>query len=131
MEFYISTVQATYIARPLLQSYPITDKDGCKRSFRAVWFEQYNWLEYSVTENRAFCFACRHFGVVGHNSEIAYTTTGFQNWKKAHAKTGFPQHNRCDSHVEAMVAWVAFKSIKQSGAYSVRAMVDEQYLKQV
>ena len=40
--------------------YPKTD--GQKENFKSMWFENYEWLEYSVSKNSAFCFTCRMFG---------------------------------------------------------------------
>ena len=88
--------------QPRLSLYPTTAKSGRKRAFRFASFEQFKWLEYSISLNAAFCFACRHFGGTGKLAKPSYTIGGFQNWKKAqYSDGGFPQHNKCDYHVNA------------------------------
>ena len=32
-----------------------------KRSFTQDWYSTFNWIEYSVSLDAAFCFSCRHF----------------------------------------------------------------------
>ncbi|CAK6977219.1 hypothetical protein KUCAC02_016525 [Scomber scombrus] len=56
-----------------------------RRSFNRAWYEQYGWMEYSVTNDAAFCFSCRHF-------IPAFTVSGFQNWRKA--QECFKAHNQ-------------------------------------
>lgn len=74
---------------------------------------------------------CRHFGAAGKLAKpsytiFSYTVGGFQNWKKAHySDGGFPQHSKCDYHVDAMVAWADFEKMKASGLGNVRQMQSE------
>lgn len=32
-----------------------------QRSFNSSWYDQFKWLEYNLTEDKAFCFPCRLF----------------------------------------------------------------------
>jgi len=43
--------------RPKIQVYPINNEKE-KRRFRSYWYSRYNWLEYSVSKDALFCFAC-------------------------------------------------------------------------
>ena len=54
--------------RPKIQVYPINNEKE-KRRFRSYW---YNWLEYSVSKDSAFCFACRKFSI-----EVGCSSTNF------------------------------------------------------
>jgi hypothetical protein len=45
-------------AQPKLMSYK-QNKDN--RSFRSIWYLKYPWLEYSIEQDCAFCYYCRHF----------------------------------------------------------------------
>ena len=45
----------------LIGRFPSTLVGTKKRSFNPDWFKTYNWLEYSVEREAAFCFPCRHF----------------------------------------------------------------------
>lgn len=58
--------------QPKLTAYRI-NRD--RRSFRSVWFSQFNWLEYSEQTDLAFCFYCRHFST-GTNLNIRVRETG-------------------------------------------------------
>lgn len=44
--------------------------------------QKFDWLEYDVKMDAAFCFACRNFcGAEQHTSSGgAFTTSGFRNW---------------------------------------------------
>ena len=44
--------------QPKLLAFP---KDAHERKFLSTWYSQYDWLEYSVSKNAAYCFACRQF----------------------------------------------------------------------
>ncbi|XP_076315924.1 52 kDa repressor of the inhibitor of the protein kinase-like [Tachypleus tridentatus] len=46
---------------PDLKRYPATEYSGQSKSFNKNWRNQFTWLEYSVTQDAAFCFACRLF----------------------------------------------------------------------
>ena len=51
--------------QPQLQVYPRrtfgSHSQLTLRSFNHSWFKQYSWLEYSLSIDAAFCYACRHF----------------------------------------------------------------------
>ena len=93
------------------------------RCFQAKWYAAYPWLEYSQSTNAAICFACRHFPAAGRGVELAYTTSGFRNWKKAQTKEGgFHQHDQSDNHKLAFAAWCDYKLMKSSGQGTVLQM---------
>ncbi|KAI5338278.1 hypothetical protein L3X38_017549 [Prunus dulcis] len=54
------------------------------RRFIAHWFDDHDWLEYSIAKDVAFCLHCylfkSNFDQVGRD---AFTGVGFNNWKKA------------------------------------------------
>ncbi|CAF0990826.1 unnamed protein product [Adineta steineri] len=85
--------------QPKLASYK-TNKDD--RSFHAQWFASFPWLEYSIEQDRVFCYYCRHFNdasnFVNRNQSDAFTS-GYCNWKNAMTKTqGFRKHELSVSH---------------------------------
>ena len=41
--------------RPLLRHYPATIVGQQDRYFNRRWYEDYKWLEYSISKDRAFC----------------------------------------------------------------------------
>lgn len=80
----------------------------CKdnRSFQRGWLEKYSWLEYSISRDAAFCFACRQFALKNGNIDTTFTNTGFSNWKKALEKCrGFHLHESSITHRNAMLSW--------------------------
>ncbi|KAM1995551.1 hypothetical protein ACFX15_028585 [Malus domestica] len=56
---------------------------GINRRFIPQWFDEFDWLEYSVSKDAAFCLYCylfkTNFEQVGSE---AFTGDGFKNWKK-------------------------------------------------
>uniref|UniRef100_A0A1X7V3Y4 TTF-type domain-containing protein n=1 Tax=Amphimedon queenslandica TaxID=400682 RepID=A0A1X7V3Y4_AMPQE len=47
--------------QPVKIKFPVTYFSGKARSFYPDWFKLYPWLEYSVSKDAAFCYACRLF----------------------------------------------------------------------
>lgn len=66
------------------------------RRFNPAWFDRYdNWLEYSVSEDKAFCLCCYLFrdNIQKQGGNDAFVTEGFSSWNKS---------ERLASHVGAM-----------------------------
>ena len=90
------------------------------RSFKEDWYKKFDWLEYSISNDAAYCFSCYLFkpiNVIRHGDE-AFTKDGFKNWKKASEKfqehvggVGSPHHN-------AKIQFEAFKNQRQSLPFS-------------
>lgn len=112
------------IKQVILNEYP---KQSNNRSFRASWYKQFKWLQYSPTKDAAFCYACVQFNPNG-TKETAYTESGFRNWKNAlDVKRGFPKHEKCQTHLQAMIMWEERK-LRISTCTSVSSMVNETVL---
>ena len=47
--------------QPYEHTFPKRKIKGKNRHFSFVWFTQYNWLEYSISNVAAFCFVCYLF----------------------------------------------------------------------
>ena len=110
---------------PTLHKYPTRMFGVQQRSFCKGWMEPYPWLEYSVSQDAVFCFACRHFlggGGHGFHREPTYTTSGFHNWRKATAS--FKGHHESMGHKFAMEAWTEFKLKAKSGS-KITNMLDK------
>ncbi|KAK1379670.1 TTF-type domain-containing protein [Heracleum sosnowskyi] len=79
-------VRRAYIAkgpfRPVHYTFP---KNGDSRTFQANWFGEFDWLEYSIHKDAAFCMWCYLFNPkrADNSGKNAFTTTGFKKWKKA------------------------------------------------
>ena len=109
--------------RPLLRRYPATKVGQQDRYFNRRWYEDYKWLEYSISKDRVFCFACRHFQRPGnHGEKAAFTHNGYQNWKKA--TSSFKTHNVSVEHKYAMAVWNEWTIQKESGSTICNALSD-------
>lgn len=62
------------------QTYPMTKFGNQKRSFNASYFNEHNWLEYSIQNDALYCFPCRNFST--NDNEGIFSKIGFRNWKK-------------------------------------------------
>jgi hypothetical protein len=50
--------------QPILKLFPRTKFNDKFRQFNSSWYKLYpSWLEYSVLNDGAFCFVCRHFSI--------------------------------------------------------------------
>ncbi|XP_034211299.1 zinc finger MYM-type protein 1-like [Prunus dulcis] len=69
--------------QPRGHSFPQSNISGLNRRFIPQWFDEFDWLEYSVSKDAAFCLYCNlfksNFEQVGSE---AFTGAGFKNWKK-------------------------------------------------
>ncbi|KAJ6640384.1 Organic cation transporter protein, partial [Pseudolycoriella hygida] len=75
------------------------------RAFQLGWLDRFQWLEYSVSRDAAYCFVCRQFDVVG-TKELAFKVNGFSKWKRALEKNaGFVKHEQAVTHKSAMISW--------------------------
>ena len=105
-------------SQPKLASFPKGRKNRC---FRAIWYESFRWLEYSVKQDRAFCFACRNFSTSTSKSDIAFMKTGWNAWAKA-TKTnrGLRKHDACSDHLLSMTRWESHASQREQEAAGIR-----------
>ena len=89
-------------AQPILPSYK---NNHDNRSFQKQWFINRPWLEYSIKNDKIYCFYCRHFGLtsplINRNQSDSFSR-GYNNWKNALDKRkGLPQHESSLAHVSA------------------------------
>lgn len=112
-----------------LQSYPTRIIYGKNRSFNRGWFNQREWLEYSVLADAAFCFPCRKFAIGSSaNSDKTFTEIGFTNWKTAMEKNkGFARHSASKEHLKCNSLWKEYSARRATGA-EVSTLVNEGQL---
>ncbi|KAL4101261.1 hypothetical protein QTP88_021281 [Uroleucon formosanum] len=111
--------------RPVLSTYTKTKFGKQYRSFQSEWYKNYEWLEYSIKSNAAFCFVCRIFDTSG--VEDIWTKTGCNNWQKFIVKIG--KHQNADFHKTNLTKMVAYKTNKQSG--SIMAKLSDAHRNQI
>ncbi|CAL2256046.1 unnamed protein product [Prunus armeniaca] len=71
--------------QPKDHTFPQTDLSGYDRCFNVKWFDEFDWLEYSISKDTAFCLYCSLFKSnfrIGQGCSDAFTEMGFKNWKK-------------------------------------------------
>jgi hypothetical protein len=104
--------------RPAGHKFPKTKKDGKgqSRGFVGSWFDQFDWLEYSVAKDAAYCFYCYLFKPqqARFHSNDTFTKVGFRNWKNA--KDSFKEHAQSIDgfHNNARKRALDFKNQRQS-----------------
>ncbi|CAN6572903.1 unnamed protein product [Malus baccata var. baccata] len=70
--------------RPTKYEFPYTLYAKKKRLFVISWFEEYDWLEYSISKDAAFCLHCYLFKInFSQLGSDAFTGVGFKKWKNA------------------------------------------------
>ena len=110
--------------QPNLLSYPREQKN---RSFRAIWYTSFPWLEYSIAKDKAFCFACRNFSTSTSKSDTAFTKVGFSTWSKAmETNCGFKSHDASSEHLLSMTRWESYSTQKKNPAAGIRNMLDPE-----
>lgn len=81
--------------------FPVTDK----RRFNPKYLNEYAWLEYSISNDAAYCYACRQFSPT-HDGDNVFKYSGFSNWKSAgESNKGFKRHHMSAIHVQSMAKW--------------------------
>ncbi|KAI5343730.1 hypothetical protein L3X38_011606 [Prunus dulcis] len=71
--------------QPKDHTFPQTDLSGYDRRFNVKWFDEFDWLEYSISKDAAFCLYCYLFKSnfkIGQGCSDVFTEVGFTNWKK-------------------------------------------------
>lgn len=82
------------------------------RSFQKKWYEQFQWLEYSIKLDAAFCFACRSFI---SNPEPSFSV-GFKDCKHATGQKGMlTTHSNGKYHTQSVVAWNEYETRVRMG----------------
>ena len=96
-------------SRPVVD-FPPTVFSGKKRSFNPKWYEEFEWLEYSISRDAAFCYPCRVFTTGSGKAEGTFTVTGFRDWKHASGNSGvLHNHDKCSVHRNAVIAWGQYR----------------------
>nr|XP_051204848.1 uncharacterized protein LOC127318387 isoform X4 [Lolium perenne] len=101
------------------------------RSFLAKWYDQYDWLEYSVEKDAAYCFHCFLFkssSISSHYGHDAFTKNGFKCWKKGPEQ--FKKHvgNASSIHNNARNSCEDFRNKKQSVAYALACYEEKSHI---
>ncbi|KAJ8027872.1 Zinc finger MYM-type protein 1 [Holothuria leucospilota] len=115
--------------QPDLASYPQIKVGGKNRSFNKAWYNQFTWLEYSVSNDAAFCYSCRIFpSVLGHK-ERNFTENWVNQWKKAIEK--FRKHSESESHKTSFSRWQHYLQSLTEGSISITSKISAHHSQEV
>ncbi|XP_019261256.1 PREDICTED: uncharacterized protein LOC109239186 [Nicotiana attenuata] len=77
--------------QPRYHDFPQSHFFGFMRRFNPLWFDEFNWLEYSVSTDVAYCLPCYLFK--GESNQQGggdvFSSKGFRNWNR---KECFKKH---------------------------------------
>ena len=143
----IAQISAFPPVRPVNIKFPTTPFGNTSRTFNPIWYDRFDWLEYSVKCDACFCYPCRMFGFTSGSStgksrpEPVFTSSGFRDWKHATGKSGvLTRHSNCFSHKQAELAWGQYKMNSKRGttiaermgsARSLTISQNRHYIKQL
>ena len=95
-----------------LRAYHVRTFGAKKRCFNAVRYQRWDWFEYSVKFDAAFCFPCRNFKSKAGGDfrrkrcELTFTVDGYLNWKHAtEMRRGFAKHAATKEHLACYSTW--------------------------
>ncbi|XP_052189870.1 uncharacterized protein LOC127799688 [Diospyros lotus] len=109
-------IRVTYLKvgpyQPKLIEYPRTEGKSQARHFQEKWFNQFPWLEYSPTMDKAYCFYCFLFQICGNfSNSSALVITGYYKWKRVNdglkcaflTYVGSSNHNMCERRAKDLM----------------------------
>lgn len=91
--------------QPNLPKYPCNSdiKEGKQRHFNSDWYKQYPHLEYSISNDAAFCFVCSLFpkGPNRPSANLSWSQYGVRNWDKMKSR-GKNKTGKLESHFSSL-----------------------------
>ena len=106
-------------SQPKMKQYP---RDKSKRCFLKDWFSQYKWLEYLKSEDKAYCYACRHYSTGTGRAEHTFTETGFSCWKNG--VQAFKKQDLSQDHLLSITRWETLRKQKNNQSLNIENMID-------
>ncbi|KAG8645341.1 hypothetical protein MANES_10G056233v8 [Manihot esculenta] len=104
------SLRRRYLAKgpcqPVGHEFPFTLSREKNRRFQVAWFKDYEWLEYSVSKDKAYCLYCYLFANNNRSGGNVFTEIGFNNWKDErrafvnHEGSPGSSHSGCRMKVE-------------------------------
>ena len=110
--------------------YPSRLQGQRYRCFHDSWYAEFDWLEYSIDRDAAFCFCCRlrSTHMSGSRSDPSFIIQGSGNWKDC--PNSFRRHASSEFHKTSYVHWIEGRHMKASGD-SIAQQLSRQYCKDV
>ncbi|XP_074296543.1 uncharacterized protein LOC141626797 [Silene latifolia] len=107
--------------------FPQTFQGNKMRRFKVLWYDKYDWLEYSEENNAAFCFCCYLFKEPSSIPKAnVFEIGGFKNWKNALDRfKKYVGKGTSSSHKVAKQKYESFINKKESIIEIVEKVSDE------
>ena len=97
--------------QPILQNYPRTTfgtgKNSRNRSFSHHWYSKFPFIEYSISKDAVFCYACRLFPHPTAFTEPVFTSVGYRGWKSI--RKSLEKHQSSGGHKGSMACWAGLR----------------------
>lgn len=101
-------------SRPILD-FPRKKMGDRQRCFSSKYYEECPWIEYSVNEDKVYCFVCRNFCTKNLRAQNQkFVTSGYDNWKKI--GEALQKHRNSLIHKQSTEIHVSFKHSIVSGS---------------
>ena len=89
------------------------------RKFNPSWYKTYNWIEYSLSKDKVYCFVCRHFSTAAQSEQSkAFLSEGFGLWTKctgdSERNNKLLKHKDCHFHVSNVYKYKSYLESKSS-----------------
>ncbi|KAF5794087.1 putative transcription factor and/or regulators TTF-type(Zn) family [Helianthus annuus] len=110
-----------------LEEYKPRGPKNNRRRFKYAWFDMFpDWLEYSPTKHKAYCFLCYLYNDKPNESHGhgAFTSEGFDNWKKVNDGDKCPllKHSKSSNHKNA---FLFYKNLLNQKAHLENFLIEE------
>ena len=97
--------------QPRNHEFPYTLFGNKSRRFNVAWFDEYpTWLEYSVSQDAAYCLCCYLFkpNIGAQAGGDSFVGVGFKNWSRKekfriHVGSVNSSHNKARANCEALL----------------------------
>ena len=101
-------------SRPVI-NYPKTKFGDRYRSFSSKFYDVYSWVEYSLKNDKIYCFICRNFckNKIRYQNE-KFVASGFSNWKKL--SDALLKHEHSTIHIQFTEMYIAYKQTLVAGS---------------
>lgn len=104
--------------QPIFQNYPRTTfgtgKNSRNHSFSYHWYSKFPFIEYSVSKDAVFCYACHLFPHPTAFKEPVFTSVGHRGWKSI--RKSLEKHQSSGAHKSSIARWASFNQSKDHGA---------------
>ncbi|XP_066334370.1 uncharacterized protein [Miscanthus floridulus] len=108
--------------KPYIHDFPYRNIGGVPCRFSIQWLYNYEWLEYSVKKDSAFCFICYLFKK-GSGSKT-FIVDGWNNWNIGN--TTLLKHSGSRAHKAAQERYIGFMNPKVAIDYNIDKWSEEE-----